>query len=228
MKNPHMQNTKLDAVFEAYEKLVAQTDALFGRVREQFPAEVSCKAGCSDCCHAMFDLSLAEAMYINRKFNERFGFGAERSAVLEAAGEADRRATRLKKHYYQRAKQGVSDEEIMREAGRDRIRCPLLGPDDTCLLYEFRPITCRLYGIPSVIQGKSHVCGKCAFTPGKAYPTVQLDRIQDRLADMSRDIALAVGSRFRELHTVYVPLSMALLTKYDDAYLGVGEAPREN
>ena len=45
---------------------------------------------------------------------------------------------------------------------------------------------------------------------------------------MSRDIALAVGSRFRELHTVYVPLSMALLTKYDDAYLGVGEAPREN
>ena len=44
---------------------------------------------------------------------------------------------------------------------------------------------------------------------------------------MSRDIAAAVGSRFRELHTVYVPLSMALLTRYDDAYLGVGEAPKE-
>ena len=30
--------------------------------------------------------------------------------------------------------------------------------------------------------------------PGKPYPTIQLDRIQDRLADMSRDIAAAVGS----------------------------------
>ena len=206
MENPHMQDPRLDAVFLAYEKLVAQTDTLFGRVRDQFPAEVGCKAGCSDCCHAMFDLSLVEAMYINRKFNECFDFGAQRSAILEAAGEADRRATRLKRHYYQRARQGASDEEIMREAGRDRIRCPLLGRDDTCLMYEFRPVTCRLYGVP----------------------TVQLDRIQDRLADMSRDIAAAVGSRFRELHTVYVPLSMALLNKYDDAYLGVGEAPRES
>ena len=228
MENPHMQDPRLDAVFLAYEKLVAQTDTLFGRVRDQFPAEVGCKAGCSDCCHAMFDLSLVEAMYINRKFNECFDFGAQRSAILEAAGEADRRASRLKRHYYQRARQGASDEEIMREAGRDRIRCPLLGRDDTCLMYEFRPVTCRLYGVPTVIQGKGHVCGKCSFTPGKPYPTIQLDRIQDRLADMSRDIAAAVGSRFRELHTVYVPLSMALLNKYDDAYLGVGEAPRES
>ena len=116
MENPHMQDPRLDAVFLAYEKLVAQTDTLFGRVRDQFPAEVGCKAGCSDCCHAMFDLSLVEAMYINRKFNECFDFGAQRSAILEAAGEADRRATRLKRHYYQRARQGASDEEIMREA----------------------------------------------------------------------------------------------------------------
>ena len=226
-ENSPMQDPKLDAVFAAYETLAAQADTLFERVRDQFPAEVSCKAGCSDCCHAMFDLSLVEAMYINRKFGERFTFGAERSAILEAAGEADRKATRLKRHYYQRAKQGASDEEIMREAGQDRIRCPLLGPDDTCLMYEFRPITCRLYGVPAAIQGRGHVCGKCGFTPGSPYPTVQLDRIQDRLADMSRDIAAAVGSRFRELHTVYVPLSMALLTRYDDAYLGVGEAPKE-
>ena len=82
MENPHMQDPRLDAVFLAYEKLVAQTDTLFGRVRDQFPAEVGCKAGCSDCCHAMFDLSLVEAMYINRKFNECFDFGALRSAIL--------------------------------------------------------------------------------------------------------------------------------------------------
>ena len=222
-----MQDPRLDAVFESYEKLVAQADSLFGRVHDQFPQEVSCKAGCSDCCNAMFDLSLVEAMYINRKFHETYGFGAERSLILEAASDADRKAVRLKRHYFQLAKEGMSDAEIMHIAGQDRVRCPLLGDDDKCMLYKFRPITCRLYGVPTVIQGKAHVCGKCAFHPGKPYPTVQLDRIQDRLADMSREIATIIGSRFRELHTVYVPLSMALLNKYDDAYLGVGEAPKE-
>ena len=90
-----------------------------------------------------------------------------------------------------------------------------------------RPITCRLYGVPTSIHGKAHVCGQCGFKKGGAYPTVALDRIQDRLADLSRRIGAVVGSRFRELHRVYVPVSMALVTKYDDAYLGVGPAPKE-
>ena len=220
-------DTELDVVFRDYETLTTRTDELFERVRAQFPAEVACTAGCSDCCHAMFDLSLVEAMALNRAFNARFGFGAARSAVLEAAGDADRAATRLKRHYFQRAKQGATDEEILHEAARDRLRCPLLGPDDRCVLYEQRPVTCRLYGVPTAIHGKAHVCGKCGFARGGAYPTVALDRIQDKLAELSRRLAVAVGSRYRELHTVYVPVSMALLTKYDDAYLGVGPAPQE-
>ena len=113
------------------------------------------------------------------------------------------------------------------EAAKERVRCPLLGLDNTCLLYEHRPITCRIYGVPTSIHGKAHVCGECRFKKGQPYPTVALDRIQDRLADMSRRIGAAVGSRFRELHRVYVPVSMALITKYDDAYLGIGPAPKE-
>lgn len=222
-----MSHTELevDAVFDDYERLVAQADELFGRVYEQFPAEVVCASGCSDCCHALFDLSLVEAMSLSRAFHTRFGFGPVHSAVLEAASEADRQATRLKRHYYQRAKQGASDEEILLEAAKDRLRCPLLGPNDTCLVYEQRPITCRLYGVPTSIHGKAHVCGKCGFVKGGAYPTIAMDRIHDRLAELSRRITVALGSRFRELHTIYVPVSMALLTKYNDAYLGVGKTP---
>lgn len=222
-----MPDTDLDAVFQEYEALAARTDDLFERVRAQFPAEVACAAGCSDCCHALFDMSLVEAMALNRAFNARFGFGGPRSAVLEAASDADRAATRLKRHYFQRAKQGATDGDILGEAARDRLRCPLLGPDNHCALYEQRPITCRVYGVPTAIHGQAHVCGKCGFVPGGAYPTVALDRVQDKLAELSRRLVVALDSRYRELHTVYVPVSMALLTKYDDAYLGVGPAPKE-
>lgn len=222
-----MTNPELDAIFQEYAQLAAQADQLFERVKNQFPEEVACASGCSSCCHAAFDLSLVEAMALNRAFNKEFDFGIRRSAVLQAASDADRQLARLKRHYFQQARQGMSDEEIMAEAARERVRCPLLGLDDTCLLYEHRPITCRLYGIPTSIHGKAHVCGECRFKKGQAYPTVALDRIQDRLADMSRRIGAAIGSRFRELHRVYVPVSMALITKYDDAYLGIGPAPKE-
>ena len=222
-----MHNPELEAIFQEYEQRAAQTDMLFNRVKEQFPEEVTCSSGCSSCCHASFDLTLVEAMALNRAFNKEFSFGIRRTAVLEAANEADRQLTRLKHHYYKQAKQGMSDEEILVEAAKERVRCPLLGLDQTCLLYEHRPITCRIYGVPTSIHGKAHVCGHCNFKKGGAYPTVALDRIQDRLADMSRRIGATVGSRFRELHRVYVPLSMALTTKYDDVYLGVAPAPRD-
>ncbi len=57
---------------------------------------------------------------------------------------------------------------------------------------------------------------------------MHLDKIQARLEELSRDVAATVKSRFTELHEVYVPLSMALLTRYDEAYLGIGPARPED
>ncbi len=218
--------TSLQPVFERYAQLSAEADSLFERVRAAHPDCVTCAPGCSDCCHAVFDLSLVEALLINRNFTERFGFGPQRSAVLAAAGKADRKAVRVKRDLYKSSRDGDTDG-VMREAARTRIRCPLLGADEQCLLYDRRPITCRLYGVPAAVGGEAHVCGKTGFVKGRPYPTVALDKIQDRLADMSLEVARTLGSRFKELHLVYVPVSMALLTNYDAAYLGIGPAKPE-
>lgn len=218
----------LSDIFARYEALVAEADTIFDRVRDMHPDCVSCGLGCSDCCHAMFDLSLVEAMYLNMRFGESFTFGPERSAILEAAGDADRQAARIKRRIYRDSTAGRDSDELLAEAARERLRCPLLGAQDTCSLYQFRPLTCRLYGIPSSIGGVAHTCGKTHFQKGGRYPTVALDKIQDRLAAMSKDIAERVGTRYRELHTIYVPVSMALMTRYDDAYLGVGPKKKED
>lgn len=217
---------QIEDIFQEYEGLVKQVDDLFNRVKDEFPGEVKCSQGCGDCCNAVFDLSLVEAMYLNRAFLNNFNFGAARSAILDAAEQADRQATRHKRDLFQKTKQGATDADIFNLAAQLRIRCPLLGADDSCQLYEYRPITCRLYGVPNSIEGKAHVCGLCAFEPGRPYPTVALDRIQDKLADLSRRLVQALDSRYGQLSTVYVPVSMALITKYDDNYLGV-EKERE-
>lgn len=218
----------LSPVFSRYESLVAEADSLFERVRSAHGECVSCHKGCSDCCHALFDLSLVEALALNRAFAAAFGYGKERSDILLRAADIDRDTTRIKRELYRASKKGVEAAEIMRQAAAVRVRCPLLDDQDQCLLYDQRPITCRIYGIPTAIGGKGHVCGKTAFAKGGAYPTVNMDSVQNRLVALSQDIASAVNSRFTELHQVYVPVSMALTTSYNDDYLGIGPAKKED
>ncbi|RRD72414.1 MULTISPECIES: YkgJ family cysteine cluster protein [unclassified Desulfovibrio] len=217
----------LTDLFARYEALRTEVDSLFSRIRQDFPLNVACKEGCSDCCHALFDLSLIEAMYLNKTFEASFGHGPQHSTILERASEADRRATRFKRNLFRSEKDGENPDVLLERAAQARLRCPLLDESDRCLMYDARPITCRVYGVPTSIAGQGHVCGFSAFEAGKAYPTVHLDKVQQRLEALSRELAEKVKTRFRELHEVYVPLSMALLTRYDAAYLGIGPAREE-
>ncbi len=218
----------LDSIFAQYELLRNETDNLFKRVVDAYPQCVSCREGCTDCCHALFDLSLVEAMYIHNAFENTFGYGPERSAILQRASELDRQLTRLKRDFFRAEKDGESPTVIMERAAQLKIRCPLLSEEDTCLLYIARPITCRVYGVPTSIAGEGHVCGFSGFEKGCGYPTVNMDKIQDRLFELSRKLTEAVHSRFTELPTVYVPLSMALLNRYDETYLGIGVEKKED
>ncbi|SHN49459.1 hypothetical protein [Desulfovibrio litoralis] len=211
----------LKDVFTEYEKLSASADQLFDTIKRDFSDCVSCKEQCSGCCHALFDLSLVEAMYLNKAFKENFNYGAERSTILEYAGKADRRSYKFKRLINKELNNGTSPEEIMKKVGQEKQRCPLLGSDERCILYNARPITCKLYGIPTTINGNSNTCHLSNFKAGTAYPSVNLDKIQDKLAEISMKIGPLINSSYSELHLVYVPVSTALLTEYDEKYLGV-------
>ncbi len=209
--------------FERYETLAREADAVFSRVRDAFPGGVTCREGCSDCCYALFDLTLVEAAYLNAAFLRAFPSGPERSAILERAHAADRKIHAIKRGAFKAEQAGEDVRAILEAIARERVRCPLLGDDDRCVLYAARPLTCRVYGAPTAVGGKGHVCGKSAFTPGRDYPTVNLDRIHERLAAMSREFAVHMRSGYTEIHTVLVPVSMALITAYDAAYYGLGK-----
>lgn len=213
--------------FERYAQQAREADALFERVRVEYPECVICREGCSSCCHALFDLSLVEALYLNAEFQKRVPAGNERTAILDAADTADRQAARIKRKVFKDSKAGRESNEILAEVAAVSLRCPLLGGDDRCLLYEVRPVTCRLYGVPTAIGGKAHTCGKTGFVRGGRYPTVALDKVQHRLADLSRELAAFMGTAYTELASMYVPVSSALLTEYDAAYLGIGGIPKE-
>lgn len=208
-------------VFTKYEALRKSVDELFTRFSGEYKAEVKCAEGCNDCCYAMFDLPLVEAVYLNAKFVERFAAGADRSRVLELADEADRQAYKFKRKIFKESKEGRASNELIAEAARQRVRCPLLGEDGLCRMYDVRPMTCRIYGVPTGIGGTAHTCGKSGFMPGKEYPTISMDAVNRRLQELSRELAEIIPGAYSDLPNVYVPLSMALLNKYDEEYFGL-------
>lgn len=214
-------------VFARYEALAAEADALFARVADVCPGMLPCAPGCGDCCHALFDLTFVEALYLNDRFRKAFPAGPGREAVLDRANRADRALCKRKRQAFREDARGVDTAVILEELARERVRCPLLDAEDRCLLYAARPITCRLYGAPLLIGGAARTCGRTGFEPGGAYPTVRIENIQDRLLALSRELVAGLPTRLSAMGEVLVPVSMALLTDYDEDYLGiVSEATR--
>ena len=209
-----------DPYFKAYEDLVAQVEAAFNRVKSEHETAVKCKVGCSDCCYAIFDLSLIEAIYINTKFKQAYD-DQKRNELLEKANKADREIMKLKRDAHKQLKDGKNESLILHEMAEKRVRCPMLNDDDRCDLYESRPITCRLYGIPLEIGGQSRSCRLSAFESGKAYPTIKMDQIHKQLYNISFALSQGIQSKYSQLAEMLVPLSMALLTDYTEDYLGV-------
>lgn len=207
--------------FEEYEEILKTVDDVFERVKSKYPDCVTCKVKCADCCHALFDLTLIEALYINHKFKEKFT-GMDRQNMLERANRADRKIHKIKHQAHQDNEAGKSEDAILHEMALERVRCPLLNSDEQCDLYDYRPVTCRIYGIPTAIGGQGRSCGKSAFLKGQSYPTVNMDALFQKLYNLSSAVAVELNSRY-QLADILLPLSMAMLNDYDEEYLGVRE-----
>jgi len=216
----------LKPYFLKYEALSKATDQVFERVRQEFPDCVQCKAECSDCCYALFDLTLIEALYLNEKFKAKFK-DQDRERLLEKANRTDRRIHKIKREAYRELKAGKSEDEILSDLGGVRVRCPLLNDQDLCDLYEHRPITCRLYGIPTSIGGKGRTCSLSKFKDGTAYPTADLDKIHGRLQEISAELLRDLQSANIKLADILMPLSMAMITEFDDTFMGIDDSSSE-
>ncbi|NWH05532.1 YkgJ family cysteine cluster protein [Desulfobacter latus] len=210
----------LDKHFVKYEAVVNMVDQVFDRVKKEYPKEVFCREKCSDCCYAIFDLTLIEALYLNHKFNEKFS-GKEKADLIAIADKTDRALAKMKRDAYKKVKDGADQLEIVGKMSQERVRCPLLGENDLCLMYEHRPITCRVYGIPTSTAGASHICGRTNFVQGKAYPTLNMDKIYTQLQLLSAELVKDINSTNIRMHELLIPVSMAMVTLFNDEFLGV-------
>jgi Fe-S-cluster containining protein len=211
----------IDRTFKKYETLVEGVEKAIQQIQADHSACLRCTPGCSDCCHAVFDLSLIESVYINYHFYEDLEKDLQ-DRILERAETSDRQAYRLKRKIHKMLAQGEKSEaEVLTLLAEERIRCPFLNDSDLCDLYACRPITCRTYGLPTIIHGQGYSCGKSAFEGGGAYQSINMDRLNQYLTGLSGELMQEIGGRENSLLERLVPLSTALLTDYDETYFGL-------
>ncbi|RLF05538.1 MAG: YkgJ family cysteine cluster protein [Thermoprotei archaeon] len=213
-------NIDFTPFFKRYEKLVSASDQVFERIKQEHSDCVKCYIGCADCCHALFDLTLIESLYINHHFNKKYS-GKEKDRLIEKCNQADRKIYKLKKEAYKEFKAKKNETEILMRMAKERVRCPLLNDKQMCDLYEYRPVTCRTYGIPTSIAGLGHTCGISGFDEGKPYPTLNIDKLQQQLYAISSDFADAINTKYSQIKEILMPVSMAVITEFNEEFLGV-------
>lgn len=211
----------VEKYFKKYESLVKLVDEAFEKVRSQHGDCVKCTSGCSDCCFAIFDLTFIEALYINHHFNKKYIGGTQRHEMFERANRADRKLYKLKKKAHEQSAEGIDEITIIGDMSLERVRCPLLNLDDKCDLYDHRPIACRVYGIPTSATGVSHTCGKSAFVQGVQYPTLNMDAVYKKLYDISAEFISEIPTKYTKMADMLVPVSTAVITDYNDEFLGI-------
>ena len=141
--------------------LFVQADEWFNHSRSALVGEIPCRRGCCQCCIGPFVITLLDTLELRRGLatldtgtRQDIERQAERQARAMEALEPTLSNSRFIDHWDDRMVDSLVEQF-------HDVPCPALGSDGACRVYEFRPVTCRLMGIPA--QGSSAVShGACA------------------------------------------------------------------
>ena len=202
---------KLKDIFEKYEQLAAQAEQSFNEMQQSYGDCVKCAVQCSDCCNAVFGLFPIESAYLNYRFHE-LDEPAQKEITARLA-DFEKSLTAMQEKIRACGDDTGKINEIM---ATQRVKCPLLNDQQKCSIYAHRPVTCRVYGIPTIINGKIHACWKAGFEKGKAYPAFDLDGIYKELFELSKNLLERAGESDLDQAGLLVSMAKAITTPRED------------
>jgi len=145
-------------------KLIQIVDAALAEAARKSGDWLACRPGCTQCCVGIFAINQLDAARLRRGLAELEKRNPQRAEALR--GRARQSWRRLAINFPGNAKTGVLDEsdearELFEDFGNDEV-CPVLDPaTGLCELYEFRPMTCRVFGPPMRSEDGLGVCELC-------------------------------------------------------------------
>jgi Fe-S-cluster containining protein len=143
-------SSSFETILEKYGELLKSVDRWFARSAVSAGNAVLCGKGCSSCCRGLFDITLLDACFLRQGFEGLAPPIQDKVRLRVASLLGTLRLTwpKISPPYIINVLPEEELDRLMPE--EDPTPCPLLGDDGLCLIYENRPMTCRLHGIPLV------------------------------------------------------------------------------
>lgn len=140
----------MNTLLDCYGSLLNKVDAWFRRSLEQHPGLIACHNGCSECCRGLFDITLLDAFYLKYGFDKLPAL--QKNEIIKSAHRRLELLTQVNHAFVEPwLLNGIPEvdwDALMPE--EDETPCLLLSEDGGCLVYDYRPMTCRLNGIPMI------------------------------------------------------------------------------
>jgi Fe-S-cluster containining protein len=146
------------------QKLVQIVDAALADAARRSGDWLACRPGCTQCCVGVFAINQLDASRLKRGLTKLEKDYPERAAAVKV--RARESWARLSPEFAGNKATGIlSEDELAAEKfdeyGNDEP-CPALDPvTGLCELYEFRPMTCRVFGPPVRSEEGLGVCELC-------------------------------------------------------------------
>ena len=202
-------------ILDSYGLLLREVDEWYGHCLKTHPDDIVCTSGCSACCRGLFDITLLDACYLNKGF-AGLSQDDRKTVLVNARHQLERLQsiwTDLDSPYILNYRPEEEWEELMPED--DETPCVLLGTDGRCLVYDNRPMTCRLHGIPLVDHsGEVMYDGWCTLNFADRDPLVMPELRWRFRGHFEEELSLfraftdeLLGERIGELDT-FIPLAL--------------------
>ena len=200
IREPSLENSNvvdLSTYFAEYEALVRKIDEDLEAVKNSYPQALSCGAERDDCCYRYIDLDLIEAIYLSNTMNRLLGSDFRKRAIhtaIEIGHMTKKMVARLKQR-----DDGLEarKEALMETYAGAKMLCAL-NNKHRCSLYKYRPISCRLNGLPAGVIDQSLIA-----------PT---------LRDLSRNVFFSFSGSFLDEGSLSFSLSDTVSGKFVQEY----------
>jgi len=131
------------------EALLEPIAAAFVRVRATMPGALPCGRGCSQCCVAFFDVTSLDVWRL-REGLRRMPLELRLEVVARAREVVALAQTAVPEWGPPYDVRDIGAMAFASIGQRVSARCPALGPDGACQVYDHRPRICRLQGLSYV------------------------------------------------------------------------------
>jgi pyruvate,water dikinase len=207
----------LSFCFAEYETLCRIADTTAGRNPASFSGDADTAKIPPGCCTHPFDIQLIDAVYLRHHLIQKLSRDERIRVTTEAV-----RLIRLAKNKPDRKdipliQEDASERETLKTddegEGLRPYRCPL-NVSGECILYDHRPIRCRIFDIPEL--------GECIIdsTSGK-HRTLSSITCGSELDELSKELFFLLNGRFLEGRHLIFPVTHVISGKYIEDYFAL-------